>query len=155
MESQSGTSGEQAVTMLRGWRRRQLIRDLALGNHTYSELAAKYDRHETSIRSFERKYKEFIDEVKAAHENEYAGLWIVSKTNRIAEYQQDVEEINEVLARQLDSGEELNSGLVRMKHNALKSVAEELGDLPTRVQVQSDNKSVTYHIEGVNPGDVT
>lgn len=140
---------------LRGWRKRQLIRDLALGNLTFEELAAKYDHAEVSIRTFARKNKEFIDEVKAAHENEYAGLWIVSKSARIAEYQQDVEEINEVLARLLDTEQDLNSNLIRMKHNALRSVADELGELPTRVQLQSDNKSVTYHIEGVNPGDVT
>jgi hypothetical protein len=145
---------EEPKMRLRGWRKRQLIRDLALGELSTAQLAEKYEQQENSINGFLRRNKEFIDEVKAAHDNEYAGLWIASKSARIAEYQQDVEEINEVLARQLDSGEDLNAGLIRMKHVALKSVAEELGALPNRVTLQSDNKVVTYHIEGVDPESV-
>jgi hypothetical protein len=118
---------------IRGHRKLALLHDLAAGDLTVAAIAQKYDRTESTIYSIKSNNAEQIDAIRADHANEFAGLWVASKVNRVAEYQADIED------------EDLD---VQVKHKALRAVAEELGQLTTKQEIQA---SVTYQIEGVDP----
>jgi hypothetical protein len=140
---------------IRGHRRYALIRDIAQGVLNHEELAEKYGVAVVSIVGFIRRNTEEINMVKADQENEFAGLWISVKRSRIAEYQETVEAINEILYADEQAGLDATPGLVRMKHEAMKSVAEEMGHLPTRSSVTVEGTSVHYIIDGVDPKELT
>lgn len=130
-----------------GHKKLELIRLLALRQHTYEQLGEMFGVSPQGISSFNRRNATEIEkcEVDLASEDEFAGLWIVDKAKRVAEYQSDVERLNEAMQDALDP-----TGL-RIKHNALLRVAEEMGQLPTKVQAQVETKIVRYVIEGVDP----
>src|SRR5258708_33543241 len=115
---------------IRGYRKREVIRDLAMCVANQTELAEKYSVTPQAMSHFNRDFAPEIEAVRndllSDVHDETTGLWIADKVNRIAEYQQDVDDINDLLATALDDR------LLKIKHNALKSVAEELGALPTR-----------------------
>jgi hypothetical protein len=128
------------ATKLRGFRKYEVIKDLAMGAASREELAEKYGVHGTALWQFSRDFASEIEAVRAdllsqVHD-ETVGLWIADKVKRIAEYQQDVDDINELLAIAYDDR------IVRTKHNALKSVAEELGALPTRGEAKTGEQTV-------------
>lgn len=138
---------EQGPIKIFGHKKLELIRHLATGDHTQSELAQMYGVSEPRISQFKRENAAAIAACRAQLDDsdEFAGLWIVEKAKRVAEYQSDVERLNEAMKDALDP-----TGL-RIKHNALLRVAEEMGQLPTKVQAQVETKIVRYVIEGVDP----
>lgn len=154
-----------------GQTRLSLQRDLAEGRLSPKELREKYDASAAGIRDFERRHKDTIDAIKADIENSLAGLWIADKESRVASYQADVElvdaEVERVLAERDstiakatggvieadEDGELLDAQLTvatdlgrlsRIKHRALRSVAEELGQLPTRMIVKSEGGGAVH-----------
>lgn len=129
-------------TVLRGWVRLQLIRELALGEKTSLELGEKYGMTAGSIRGFATRNKAEIEHVKANIDDEYAGLWIADKRNRIAEYEADVGQINTELAKETDDR------LIRTKAAVLRQAAEELGQLTQKVETTGQ---VNYTITGIDP----
>lgn len=132
---------------IRGHVKFMLIRDLATGDLDTTQLAEKYDRPVQYIEGFAKRNAESIRIAREESADQYAGLWSANKAYRIAEYQQDVEEIDAYLARV----EEPHEKLLARKQHALRMIAEELGQL----KLSTDNKlDVTYRIEGVNPSDV-
>lgn len=129
----------------RGWVRHRLIRDFALGEKTGAELAVQYGVSQTSISAFKKRNAMEIEEVRNNLADEYAGVWVAQKLARIQEYQQAAEKMaNGTSARNQEV-------LVTI----LKAVAEELGQLPARTQVQVNTQNVTYEIVGINPEDLT
>jgi hypothetical protein len=118
---------------LRGWQRVALLRDLALAEMTVREIAVKYGRSESTMYSWKVNHAAEIDAIRADAANEFAGLWVAQKVNRVAEYQADIED------------EDTD---VQVKHRALRAVAEELGQLTTKQEIQA---SVVYQVEGVDP----
>jgi len=132
---------------------------------TNADLARKYGVERAAIGKFAKRYATEIDEVKAQIEDEMAGLWIAMKKARIAEYQQSLEDINDLLALDLDPetapretadenelvivGAKLPA-LLKAKATVLHQVAEEMGQLPARVQVNVNDQRVNYVIEGVD-----
>jgi len=118
---------------IRGHKKLALLHDLAAGDLTMLEIAVKYDRAESTIYSIKKNNAEQIDAIRADHANEFAGLWVASKVNRVAEYQADIEDDD------LDVGQ---------KHKALRAVAEELGQLTSKAEIQA---AITYQVEGVDP----
>lgn len=132
--------GKRRYQLERAWVRHKLIRDLATNDATQVELADRYGVVPQSISQFKQRHQTAIDEMRADLENQFAALWIAEKASRLAEYQQDVEDI----------GSTSNHELLRAKHNALRSAAEELGQLPSRYNVQVNNAPVTYKIDGVD-----
>jgi hypothetical protein len=159
----------------RGHIRIALQRDLATGSMTRDQLATKYGASKSGIQSFYRKYQGVIEEIAADLDNRYAGLWIADKDRRVAAYQADVDlveaETERVLAarderRALlgDGGAEVDEDgevekeltvatdlgrLSRIKHRALRSVAEELGQLPTRMMVKAEEGGAV-HFYGID-----
>jgi transposase-like protein len=149
----------------------KLIRELGQQELTVTELAARYDVTPGAISQFRDRHQAEVDAVKADIENEFAGLWIASKSARLAEYAADVELINEAIRTTveaelspaavaeleeagIDVGK-IDAALMAAKHRALRSVAEELGHLPTKVQMQVDQVTrVHYTVAGMDPEDL-
>lgn len=128
----------------RSWVKHRLIRDFALGEKTGVELAQIYGVSQTSISAFRKRHSLEIEEVKNNLADEYAGVWVAQKLERIRQYQEAAEK----MAR----GESPRNQEVLV--NILKAVAEELGQLPARTQVNISQESVTYEIVGVSPDDI-
>jgi hypothetical protein len=136
-----------AATKLRGHRKLDVIRDLAMAAASMTELGEKYGVTIAAISHFNQDFAAEIEAVRNAllsdAGEEAAGLWIADKVKRIAEYQQDVDDINEILADRLDDR------LVKVKHQALRAVAEELGALPNKApasQQTEDKVLISYTI---------
>lgn len=128
----------------RGWVKHRLLRDFALGEKTGRQLAEQYGVSQTSISAFKKRHSLEIEEVRNNLADEYAGLWVAQKLDRVREYQQAAEK----MAR----GESPRNQEVLV--SILKAVAEELGQLPARTQVQVNTQQVTYQIVGVDPDDI-
>lgn len=124
------------------------MRSLAEGTTTQAALAKKYGVTPMAITQFKHRHANQIEEIRQNLEDEMAGLWIAKKFNRIAEYQEDLEDINE-------NPERYNSPeFRRIKTNVLKAVAEELGQLPAKMTRQELAEVVRYVVNGVNPEDL-
>lgn len=128
----------------RGWVRHRLIRELALGEKRGVDLAAEYGVSRTSITNFKNRYAFEIEEVRNNLADEYAGLWVARKRERIAELQQAAEK----MAR----GSSPRDAEVLV--TILKAASEELGQLPARTQVNVSTENVTYQIVGIDPEDI-
>lgn len=131
---------------LRGHAAYTLVRELAAARQSPAQLAKKYGVEVEAILYFKELNDEPIAMIlaDAAKDHALVGLWIAEKAKRLAEYQRDVDGINEL--------ENLEAPLLRVKQNAMKSVAEELGQLTQKVEV--DN-TVRYSIDGVDMDKLT
>jgi hypothetical protein len=154
----------------RGWTRWKLIRELAVGEQTPASLARKYGVDRSAIAHFGKRHAAEIEEVRAEVQDELVGLWITQKAARLAEYQQDLEDVNALMALDMDpdtapradpdeddpDGAEVIivgakvPALLKAKARLLHQVAEEMGHLPARVQVQVNDQRVSYSVEGVD-----
>ena len=128
----------------RGWVKHRLIRDFALGEKTGVELAEQYGCSVTSISQFKKRHSMEIEEVRNNLADEYAGVWVAQKLDRIREYQE--------AAEKMAAGSSPRNAEVLV--SILKAVAEELGQLPARTQVNVQNNQVEYQIVGVSPDDI-
>jgi hypothetical protein len=128
----------------RGWVKHRLIRDFALGEKTGQELAEIYGCSQTSISQFKKRHGLEIEEVRNNLADEYAGVWVAQKLDRIREYQN--------AAEKMASGSSPRNAEVLV--SILKAVAEELGQLPARTQVNVSNQNVTMEIVGVSVDDI-
>lgn len=152
-----GGEGEKALTprrsdgrpagknhLERGWVAHRLIRDFALGEKTGAELAVQYGVSQTSMSAFKKRHSLEIEEVRNHLADEYAGVWVADKMKRIQEYQ--------VAAEKMADGRSPRNQEVLV--SILKAVAEELGQLPARTQVQVNTAEVTYQVVNVNLEDL-
>ena len=165
--------------LYRGRTRMALLRDLAMGEWSDASIAASVGVPTEIITDFRESYPDEIQEVRAALAGqlaiESAGLWISKKQNRLAELQEDFEDIDQVidlmrknteeqLKATMDGSDSLQKGdtfdtnlllgsrrhqnLLRSKIAILKAVADEL--TPTKGQPdarpEGDN-TVRYVIE--------
>lgn len=128
----------------RGWVKHRLIRDFALGEKNGVELAEQYGCSVTSISMFKKRHAMEIEEVRNNLADEYAGVWVANKLDRIRQYQE--------AAENMAAGKTARSAEVLV--TILKAVAEELGQLPARTQVNVSQENVTYEIVGISPDDI-
>lgn len=157
----------------RGHVRLQLQRDLAVGALTYQELATKYGATKSGIGSFAKKYADVVETIRGDLGNKFAGLWVADKELRVAAYMADIDLVDSETARVLDARDERIAQqaearpgpievdedgeltaevtvatdlgrLSRIKHRALRSVAEELGQLPTRMLVKAEEGGAVH-----------
>lgn len=129
-----------------GYKKLQLMRLLAEGEHTQAELAERFETAVGTITQFKHRHKAEIQEIQQNLADEFAGLWIAKKENRISEYQAQAERFRE----------SEDPKLVARTQTALRSVAEELGALPTRQTVNLEGSAKVHHVvNGVDLGDVT
>lgn len=129
----------------RGWVKHRLIRDFAIGEKTGAALAVQYGVSQTSISAFKKRHAMAIEEVRNNLADEYAGVWVAQKLDRIREYQN--------AAEKMANGTSPRNQEVLV--SILKAVAEELGQLPARTQVQVNTQNVTYEIVGISPDELT
>jgi transcriptional regulator with XRE-family HTH domain len=154
---------------LGGLVRRQVVRDLALSGLSQDALAEKYGVSQQAISQFKARNAEEIAAVAAKADDEFAGILIAQKAARLAAYQElygvAVSPTPKISASgktvtyvDPESGE---SGVVmevdvRAAATVLKQAAEEMGQLPTRLQVSGElATTTTYRIENVSNDDLT
>lgn len=81
-------------------------------------------------------------------------LWIARQPARIGAYQELAEKCYEALNAGWNENVEVANKMMRTIQTCLRSVAEELGQLPQRVTVQTAPVQVTYKVEGIDPKQV-
>jgi hypothetical protein len=150
---------------LGGLMRGQIIRELAVGDMNQAELARKYDVTEGAITQFKQRNADAIAEVRANAEDEFAGLLIANKARRIAAYEDILRKAMQPTpkvdnkggqVRDPETGEPVYEFNASAAMTALKNVAEEMGQLASRIQLQGDlTTTTTYKIAGVDPEDLT
>lgn len=121
-------SVERTRPGIKPWERRQLCRELAIGQPTRAALARKYGVARSTITEFAKRHAAEIDAIKADLDNEFAGLWVADKASRIAAYQADLE-------MSLSGPYAAHYEHVRTRQAGLRAIAEELGQLPPRATV--------------------
>lgn len=109
-------------------RRLGLIRDLALGELTQEQLAVKYEVNRYSITAFKKRHLQDIEDCIAKADSEFRGIMVADKANRLATYQM-------MLDRLLEKVKGMDSGERRDAIRILRNVAEEMGHLPSRMQI--------------------
>lgn len=122
-----------------GRTRLALIRDMALQEFTDRELSLRITCDLPTIKAFRALYADEITEVRSALAGqlalETAGLWVSQRQNRVAEYQSDVELINQAMRNLIEGpdGEIMYMAmasreydrLLRAKHFAMQAVKAE------------------------------
>jgi hypothetical protein len=154
---------------LGGLVRRQVVRDLALSGLSQNELAEKYGVSQPAISQFKARNAEEIAAVAAKADDEFAGILIAQKANRLAVYNELVGKALEPTPKVTPAGKlitvidpETNEPKivmevdVRAAATVLKQAAEEMGQLPTRLQVSGEMATTTtYRIQNVSNDDLT
>jgi transcriptional regulator with XRE-family HTH domain len=147
------------------WTRRQLIVDLALSGKTQEVLAEKYGVTQGAISQFKAKHATEVAAVLADTENEFAGIALAEKANRLATYQDILKKALSATPKTNGKGEivygipdehgerhpimEIDAGVAQ---KILRNMAEELGHLPNRVTLDGGIGIRTdYTINGVDP----
>jgi hypothetical protein len=144
---------------------RALARDLALTKLTQEALAEKYGVTQGAISQFKTRRAEEIAAIAADADDQYAGMWIAQKADRLAELERlhaialtptpkvfgkDADQV-----RDPETGEAIYEVDGRLAAQVMKQAAEEMGQLPTRLQVSGDMSIKTnYTVEGVDPKDL-
>lgn len=123
-----------------GHRKLRLKHLIAAGEHSIKELAEMFESAEGTINQFKHRYRDDIRRMQENLADEFAGLWIADKRNRIQVYEDQVERFQT----------SDDPKLVARTQTALRSVAEELGALPQRVQVQQEKQTVHVVLEGTD-----
>lgn len=141
-------NGYQRDVLTRGWRLRALLRELAEGEKPQSQLAREYGVTQGRISQIKKKHILAIEQIQDDLENEFAGMWIAQKQSRLAEMQSDIEDINDNPER-YDTPE-----FRRLKLALLKQAAEELGQIPSKVQAAEIGKILRIAIEGIDLDDL-
>jgi hypothetical protein len=146
-------AAEHHGVLSRGYRRMIVCREIADGK-SISWLIEKYGVTKVAVLAFKRNNAELIGKLRAQVEDELVGLWIADKALRVAEYQQAAEDLDDALQSVMRNGTVLGKddvALLTEKRKTFRAVAEELGQLPNRNQIDVQGASVTYNFEGVDP----
>lgn len=152
---------------LGGLNHRQIVRLLAAQELSLGQIAERYNCTPQAVGQFRDRNAEEIAAVRANMDNEFAGLAIASKVNRVALLQEIAEKALQPVPKISANGkvtyvtnEDGESEMVmevdvRAAMAALKQVAEELGQLVARTQMTGDMQTTTtYRIESVNVEDL-
>jgi hypothetical protein len=120
----------------RAYARRRLIIELAKEEKTQRELAAIYDCSVSSINEFKQRHMPAILDARENLGNEFSGLWIAQKLDRLAELEALFEDT--VSARDRET-----------KAMLLRHAAEELGQIPNKTTLDV-TAEVKVRIEGLD-----
>lgn len=134
-------NGDRLRDSLKPWQRHKLLRELAAGEKTSAQLSREYGMSASGIREFKKRHRAEVDAIAAAAGDEFAGLWIADKGQRLAAYQADYE----IAA---DDDKQSHHEWVKARTGILHAVAEETGQLPPRATVAI--VPVVHIIEGVD-----
>ncbi len=148
-----------------------LMRELAAGEHPQTELARRHGVTSQAVSEFAARHAERIADIVGKLDDQFAGLWAADKAARVATYQGQIEQIADLLddaagagtddgeratslLRALAESNTSTSELMRTQGAALRAIAEELGQLPARMQVQHSG-SLEVKINGVDMAALT
>jgi hypothetical protein len=155
------TKGSQHI---RGYREHGLIRDLAANDLSAEELAARYGIEPDTVYHFKERNKDRVAQVLADWSDEFSDLWSVKKHNRIADLQylagtiqermdeltEDAETATEVMRNLNPDAAPVRvplrewQSLVQEKAKLHHQIAEEMGQLPTRIAVETQAAPLTF-----------
>jgi hypothetical protein len=118
------------------WNRHALIRMLAEGKITQAEMATRMGVTPPSVTAFKQRHADAIAAVRADIENEFAGIQIAQKSNRLAAYEELLDRAAGGKDRHLEA-------------RVLRQIAEEMGHLPSRMQLSGTvGIQTTYTVTG-------
>lgn len=103
-------------------RRRRLQREIAVGEKTMRQLAREYGVDVKSITKFRDRHEAVIADMRQAIDDEFAGLWIAQKAERLSE-------MTELY------GDGVSPRDRETKLSVLRHAAEELGQIPNRTTI--------------------
>lgn len=140
----------------RPWIRRELIVKLAHSGKTQRALAEEYGVAQSSIFEFAQRHRAEVEQVRADKENEFAGIAIADKANRLATYQAVLERLAGAVEANADLGDDeqaMDEKTANAVGKILRNVAEELGHLPNRVTLGGEVglTHTNYTVNGVDP----
>lgn len=122
--------------------RRALQTELATGNKTQGALAKKYGVTPQAISAFKNRWAAKIEEIRDNAADEFAGIEIARKANRLDAYQS-----------LFDAAVE--EGDYKLAARIQRNVAEEMGHLPSRMTINAQLGPQTHYvIEGVDAEDL-
>jgi hypothetical protein len=138
---------------IRGRVRLGLIRDLAMGEWDYSSLARQTGFSARDIEAFAEEHAEEIAEVSQALSGqlpmETAGLWLTKKQNRLAEYQAEIEDIEQTIEELRANGvgwSRAHRDMLRIKIDLFRQAADELGAYPQRAAAPARQGSTVHYV---------
>jgi hypothetical protein len=134
-------NGSASSRKLTPFDRRELQRLLADGTERRSALARRFGVSPSYVTQFAKTYAREIDDIRRDLDNEFAGLWIASKVNRVLALQAEY-------TRAAGSDKADHHEWIKARLQALHQAAEELGQLPPRATVAV--VPVVHVIEGID-----
>lgn len=138
------------MTTLRAHHKLALKRELAEGAKTQMALAAEYGVTQQTISAFLAKYADDIKDIRENMENEFAGIALAHKKNRLAHLDSSVELIDTLLELNPEAND--RASLLRAKQSALKDMANELGELVVKIDT---SQKLNVQVNGVSLEDLT
>jgi hypothetical protein len=151
-----GRAVAEAGALERGHVKVRLIREIAKGEKSNGALGKEFGVSAEAVRLFKHRHAARIEQVAAKLDDDFAALWVADKANRIAEYQQQVDDIADLMAdpeRAAKAGVQA-AEMMRTAQSALRAVSEELGQLPARTVRHEGGVSVRYEVVGVSPEEL-
>lgn len=151
------------VPTLRGRFKLALIRDLAMGEWDHASLARIHGITPRDVAAFQDMYASEIAEVSAALSGtisiDTAGLWITRKQQRLAEYQQAIEDIDATIAHLRELGinwSRSHRDMFRARLDLYRQAADELGAYPQRTAPPvRQGQGVQYIIDSEDASEMT
>lgn len=148
------------------WIRRQLVVDLALSGKSQLALGEKYGASQQAVSQFAERHATEVQAVRDDSENEFAGIAIAEKANRLATYLDMLEKAlmpvpkvngkGEIIYGLPDADGERHPIMeidLAVAQKIQRNVAEELGHLPNRVTLGGEvGVTTNYTVNGVDPG---
>ena len=142
---------ERAQPLRRPHVKHALMRELAAGQMSQTQLAAKYGVTQPAISNFLRRHRSEVEYLRDKLDDEWAGIWAASKVNRVLMYQRQIEDIADMLEDGRSSVP--TAEMMRTAQSAARAIADELGQIPQRVQMELGGKfDVT--VNGVDVGNL-
>jgi hypothetical protein len=126
------------------WQQSDLMRELALGEKSRSDLAREFGVSHQYVTRFARQYERPIAKARANIEDKFAHMWIADKVARLA--------LRQVLVAARQRLPNRTAEDDRTIAQLLKDAAEELGQLPPRTQIQT--AQVIHTVEGFNNAEL-
>lgn len=151
---QKSALGVPVSHLYRGRVRLGLIRDLAMGEWSEKQIADDVGLPVEDIRDFQKQYANEIAETRLALAGELAietaGLWITKRQNRLAELQQQAEDIAEAIS---DLNEispikwsRSHRDMYRARLDVFRAVADELGAYPQKSAPPARSGSTVHYV---------
>lgn len=145
--------------------RRRVQTLLAHGQLTQEAIGEQFGVTQQAVSDFARRHAETITQIRDNAADEFAGLAIAQKATRLQVYEELLAAAMQASPKSTASGRvvvdpetgstvyEIDAGTAA---KILRNVAEELGHLPTRLQLGGEvGIRTNYKIEGVTPEDLT